>query len=244
MPEVWFTDGKKITYTISGIAGGLVFAGPSNRPDRKEVMRNDLHPNCFACGSKNGAGLQLKFDKDEDGTVFGNFFADPKFEGYSGIIHGGIIATLLDSVMTHCLFMNDIPALTGRLSIKYSVPIRTGTVVRLEANIVDQFHEMFILEGKAWVDGKRVASAEARYRSMKRSGKETTPFSSKGSYLENKLIGNILREYPQTAGIMERYFGGQCLEKPGFKIQTLGMACILFGVDQRRFLKELEGLRH
>ena len=126
-------------------------------------MGNDSHPNCFACGSKNGAGLRLKFNKDEDGTVFGNFFADPKFEGYSGIIHGGIIATLLDSAMTHCLLMSGISALTGRLSIKYSIPIRTGTVVKLEAKIVDQFHEMFILEARASVDGKKMARAEARY---------------------------------------------------------------------------------
>lgn len=128
----------------------------------------NLHRNCFACSSNDGIGLGLKFYKNEDGAVFGNFFADPKYEGYSGIIHGGIIATLLDSAMTHCLLMKDIPALTGRLSIKYSTPIRTGTVVKLEARIVDQLHEMFILEGKALVDGKRVASAEAKYRSMKR----------------------------------------------------------------------------
>jgi acyl-coenzyme A thioesterase PaaI-like protein len=135
---------------------------------QKGQTENSLHRNCFACGANNGMGLGLKFYKHEDGTVFGNFFADPKFEGYSGIIHGGIVATLLDSAMTHCLLMKDIPALTGRLSIKYSTPIRTGTVVKLEARIVDQFHEMFILEGKAWVDGKRVASAEAKYRSMER----------------------------------------------------------------------------
>ena len=137
-------------------------------PNRKGKMENNFHTNCFACGSNNGMGLGLKFYKHEDGTIFGNFFADPKFEGYSGIIHGGIVATLLDSAMTHCLLMKDIPALTGRLSIKYSTPIRTGTVVKLEARIVDQFHGMFILEGKALVDGKRVASAEAKYRSMKR----------------------------------------------------------------------------
>ena len=137
-------------------------------PNQKEQIENSFHQNCFACGANNGLGLGLKFHKHEDGTVFGNFFADPKFEGYSGIIHGGIIATLLDSAMTHCLLIKDIFALTGRLSIKYSTPIRTGTVVKLEARIVDQFHEMFILQGKAWVDGKRVASAEAKYRSMKR----------------------------------------------------------------------------
>ena len=71
-----------------------------------------------------------------------------------------------------------------------------------------------------------------------------TPFSSKDPSLENKLIRNILREYPQMSRIMERYFGGHCLERPGFKIQTLGMACILSGVDQKRLLKELEDLRN
>jgi hypothetical protein len=71
-----------------------------------------------------------------------------------------------------------------------------------------------------------------------------TPFSSEVPSLENKLIGNILREYPQLARIMERYFGGHCLERPRFKIQTLGMACILFGVDQKRLLKELEDLQN
>jgi acyl-coenzyme A thioesterase PaaI-like protein len=130
---------------------------------QKASAQNSLHKNCFACGSNDGTGLGLKFHKNGEGTVFGSFFADPKYEGYSGIIHGGIIATLLDSVMTHCLLMKDIPALTGRLSIKYSTPIRTGTVVELEARIVDQFHEMFMLQGKAMVDGKKVASAEARY---------------------------------------------------------------------------------
>ncbi len=128
----------------------------------------NLHRNCFACGSNNGIGLGLKFFKNEDGVICGSFFADPKYEGYKGIIHGGIIATLLDSVMTHCLLMEDIPALTGRLSIKYSTPVRTGTIVRLEAKIVNQFHKIFVVEGKALVGGKRVASAEAKYFSMKR----------------------------------------------------------------------------
>jgi acyl-coenzyme A thioesterase PaaI-like protein len=138
-----------------------MLAGP-----KKQIIENHFHQNCFACGLNDGMGLGLKFYRHEDGAVFGNFFADPKHEGYSSIIHGGIIATLLDSAMTHCLLMKGIPALTGRLSVKYSTPIQTGTVVKLEARIVDQFHEMFILEGKAWVDGKRVASAKAKYRNV------------------------------------------------------------------------------
>jgi uncharacterized protein (TIGR00369 family) len=136
--------------------------------DLERQGKINFHRNCFACGSNDGIGLGLKFHRNEDGAVFGNFFADPKYEGYSGIIHGGIIATLLDSAMTHCLLMENVPALTGRLSIKYSIPIRTGTVVKLEARVVCQRHEMFILEGKASVDGKKVASAVAKYRTTRR----------------------------------------------------------------------------
>jgi hypothetical protein len=71
-----------------------------------------------------------------------------------------------------------------------------------------------------------------------------TSFLSKDPPLENILVGNILREYPQMTAIMETYFGGHCLERPAFKIQTLGMACILFGVDQKRLLQEFEKIRH
>lgn len=156
---MWSKDGKKIDMAKRR---ELVF------PTQKELLGSNFHQNCFACGSNDGTGMGLKFYKHEDGTVFGNFFADPKYEGYSGIIHGGIVATLLDSAMTHCLLMKDIPALTGRLSIKYSIPIRTGKVVKVEAGIVDEHRGIFILQGKALVDGKKVASAEAKYRSMKR----------------------------------------------------------------------------
>ena len=67
-----------------------------------------------------------------------------------------------------------------------------------------------------------------------------TSFSSKDPPLENKLIRNILKEYPQMSDIMQRHFGGYCLERLGFKIQTLEMACILFGVDQKRLFQEFE----
>ena len=70
-----------------------------------------------------------------------------------------------------------------------------------------------------------------------------TPFSSEVPSLENKLVGNILMEYPRMARIMERYFGRNCLERPGFKIQTLEMACILFVVNQKRLFQEFEKIK-
>jgi len=71
-----------------------------------------------------------------------------------------------------------------------------------------------------------------------------TLFPSKDPSLENKLIGTILREYPRMSRIMEKYFGGHCLERPGFKIQTIEMACILFGVNQKQLLQEFEKIQN
>jgi len=67
-----------------------------------------------------------------------------------------------------------------------------------------------------------------------------TSFSAKNPPLENKLIGNILREYPQMSKIMQRYFGEDCLKRPGFEIQTLEKACILSCMDNSRLIQEFQ----
>jgi hypothetical protein len=69
------------------------------------------------------------------------------------------------------------------------------------------------------------------------------PYPAENLSLEYRVLGDLAREYSRSSEIMERYFGGQCLERPGFKIQTLGMACILFGVDQKRLLQEVEKIQ-
>lgn len=87
-------------------------------------------------------------------------------------------------------------------------------------------------------DDEKIAQKECSSRD-----KEMTPFSCEGSSLENKLIGNILKQYPQMSEVIKRHFGAHCLKRAGFKIQTLGMACILFGVDQKRLFKEFEEIQ-
>jgi hypothetical protein len=149
--------------------------------------------------------------------------------------------------------MKDIPALTGRLSIKYSTPIRTGTVVKLEAKIVKKSHRIFFLEGKALVEGKKVASAEARYMLSDEfnhfperiPGIEDAPSRLvKNHSFEHKLIGDIVEEYPETSEVMKKYFGKDCLQRTSFKIKTLEIACILFGVDQNRLIQEFEKIQN
>jgi acyl-coenzyme A thioesterase PaaI-like protein len=95
--------------------------------------------------------------------VAGYFTADSRFEGYSGIVHGGIIATLLDSAMSHSLFKKGVRPLTGSLSIRYSCPIQVGTLVKLEGRIRKRMHKIFFLEAAAFINGENLAYAEGRY---------------------------------------------------------------------------------
>jgi hypothetical protein len=69
------------------------------------------------------------------------------------------------------------------------------------------------------------------------------PYPAENLSLEYRVLGDLAREYSRSSEIMERYFGQNCLKRPGFKIQTLGMACILFGVDQKRLLQEVEKIQ-
>jgi hypothetical protein len=39
---------------------------------------------------------------------------------------------------------------------------------------------------------------------------------------------------------MKKYFGEDCLKRTGFKIKTLEIACILFGVDPNRLIEEID----
>jgi hypothetical protein len=65
-------------------------------------------------------------------------------------------------------------------------------------------------------------------------------FTIENPSLEFRLIGDIVKGCPQLSKIMERYFGKECLNKPGSRIKTLGMACILLGLNQKQLLQEFD----
>ena len=61
---------------------------------------------------------------------------------------------------------------------------------------------------------------------------------------KHKLIADIGKKYPETSEVMKKYFGENCLGRLSFKIKTLEMACILFGIDQNRLIQEIENVQN
>ena len=54
---------------------------------------------CFGCGVNNPIGLRLIFDWDGD-TYFTRFTPNKTLQGWAGRVHGGIIALVLDEVLS------------------------------------------------------------------------------------------------------------------------------------------------
>lgn len=110
-----------------------------------------LQPNsrhCFVCGLSNPYGLHLRFYTTAPGEVTVNYTVPEHFQGYPGVVHGGIVAAILDEA-TGRAYMGDPAAprfmFTARLEVRYRKNVPVGRPLRIV--------------GRAGKDRGRVATA-------------------------------------------------------------------------------------
>lgn len=90
--------------------------------------------NCFVCGLQNPVGLHLRFFETAAGEVCADCEVPEKYQGYPGIVHGGIVAAMLDELAGRSLmggaevtrFM-----VTARLNVRYRKNVPVGEPLRL-----------------------------------------------------------------------------------------------------------------
>ena len=86
-------------------------------------MKFETYGNCFVCGENNPNGLRLSFKIDpETKTLKTTFVAGLTFQGWDGIVHGGIISTLLDEAMAKLVYELGYKAVTASLEVKFKRP--------------------------------------------------------------------------------------------------------------------------
>lgn len=106
--------------------------------------------------------IKMKTKFNDDGSLTGYFFCDDFFQGYSKIVHGGILSGLIDSAMTQCLFGNGIVALTGRLNIRYIKPVNLNNEICIKIKIDNIIsNKYYYLNGIIYQDNKKRTSADA-----------------------------------------------------------------------------------
>jgi uncharacterized protein (TIGR00369 family) len=119
--------------------------------------------NCFACGSLNEHGLRLDLHLGQR-RAWTELTLDPRFEGWAGVAHGGIVATLLDEVMAWSLVAEDNWGVTARMSIDYRRPVPIGHRIRAEGWIVRARRRLVETSARlAGGDGALLATADAVY---------------------------------------------------------------------------------
>jgi uncharacterized protein (TIGR00369 family) len=103
---------------------------------------------CFGCGQANPTGLHLEFLLAEDQSVVSLAAIPDTFEGPTGYLHGGIIATLLDETMSKSIRAQGFTAMTRHMEVEYLRPIPSCAHLRLEGCVTHN-------EGrKHWAEAK------------------------------------------------------------------------------------------
>ncbi len=124
---------------------------------------------CIACGANNPQGLHLSFHWEGDDYVC-DFVPQRVHQGWAGVVHGGIVATLLDEGMNHMLCYSFGPVVTAELNVRYRKPTRVGVPVRVRARSTGQRKRLHNAEAEVVLaDGTVVASATAKFMQVEGS---------------------------------------------------------------------------
>lgn len=117
---------------------------------------------CFACGKSNPIGLKLEFTQEGDEYV--TYFTPKKeHQGWVGIVHGGIVCTVLDEVMARALHVLGVNAVTGEITVKFKRPTRVGQQTRFAGRLVSENGRVISCSARATdSDGQIIAEATSK----------------------------------------------------------------------------------
>ena len=118
-------------------------------------MRVENNNRCFACGTENPIGLQVKPDITPDGRQVKIECTPPgHFQGWANVIHGGILSTLLDEAITYVGIASfDGPAVTAQLEVRFKKPAMAGDKLIVTASRVKMSKRL--IEVKAYIDSEQ-----------------------------------------------------------------------------------------
>ncbi len=134
-----------------------------------EETRAQAHGRCIVCGHLDGHAPRLRFVVADDGGVRATFQPDQAYEGYNGILHGGVISTLLDAAMTNCLFAHGRCGLTAELCVRFRHPVLSNSLLQLRAYVERASPPLFVLRGEIRQAGQVRATAVGKFLDKGRS---------------------------------------------------------------------------
>ncbi len=123
---------------------------------------------CFACGPSNPYGLKLKIEVEPGGKSYVEFIPKREYEGYPGIMHGGITSTILDEIMVYACKSYGEDVVTAKIEVRFLKPVPIGKKLIAQGKVVEKKGRAFITEGEiTGEDGTLLAKAKGTFFPMK-----------------------------------------------------------------------------
>jgi uncharacterized protein (TIGR00369 family) len=126
----------------------------------KEIVK---YAGCFVCGDRNPIGLGIKF-YEKDGGAVAEFIPKEALEGYKGLLHGGILCSLMDEVMIKAVLVKNVYCVTAELSVRYKKPVEIADKLSLFGYIEKEGNRVYTT--KSWAKnqkGETVAEAGGKF---------------------------------------------------------------------------------
>jgi acyl-coenzyme A thioesterase PaaI-like protein len=122
---------------------------------------------CFGCGESNPEGLRMRFQRTGEESVCECEIPE-RYQSWQGMVHGGVVALMLDEAVGWAGWHSGHPGLTGRLEVRYRQPLRLGERVRV-AGRVDRVRRSLVY-ARGYIDRvsdhSRIAEASATLMAM------------------------------------------------------------------------------
>jgi uncharacterized protein (TIGR00369 family) len=119
---------------------------------------------CFVCGEKNPFGLKLRIRTDaERGESTSEVTFRDDFQGWTKVVHGGLLATVLDEAMIYAAGAKGLLCVTGEITVRFIKPASTGVAYSLKGRFVEDKGRIVLAESEL-VDasGEHVARASGK----------------------------------------------------------------------------------
>ena len=129
----------------------------------QNFIHNWIHPENVVYNVANTNGLDLKIKLSDDGSVIALFQLGQSHEGHPGILHGGVIASILDSAMGNCLFAHGHTTVTAELNIRFRHPVITQQTAIVTAWISKSSSALYLLEAQITQDGQTKVTAKGKF---------------------------------------------------------------------------------
>jgi acyl-coenzyme A thioesterase PaaI-like protein len=128
---------------------------------------------CFACGPYNADGLQLRFVPDGENRVRAAITLPPRFQGWRGAAHGGVVAMLLDEAMAYACGAAGERGMTASMQMRFRAAVPLGEALTITGELKWKRRNVLALEAAVRdARGTLLASAEGSFVSKGPLGKE------------------------------------------------------------------------